>query len=304
MKDWERFTAGRAPAGPGVADWSPLVSVTHSTHLLPAIRIAEDRSLSAELIYDGVLQATRTKVVYFSPNTWGEGSRYGAFDFTVDWKALLAGRQLYWVEAIRTYKYAIYRLLLTNKSVGALPVIPYDPVSDDGPIRKTGDDWFWATGYAAEVVVDEDVPLHEVTKLAFGRHHDSFCSERGSGKCPERGHEGTSRAIRAFIGVLLGRDIHSLDALLTDDRLPSADCYHALSNTWPLLIRGNPFGGPVTDAAQALDVVRAAALMIQAGDRERVKRLMGLIADEATADSAYLQLIREHFDAPSFTWTD
>ena len=300
---WEAFTEGRAPAGPGAEGWSPLGSVTHTTHLLPAIRIAEDRTLSAELIYDGILNATRTKVVYFSPNTWNEGSRYGAFEFTVDWNTLLDGRSIYWVEDIRSYRIPIYRFLLSRGNLSGLPVQGYDPDTDNGPIRRVGGEWFWATGYAAEIVIDEDLPLWDVTKFGFGQHHDHLCSDGRNGTCRERGYDGSSRAISSLMGVLLGRDIKSLDELLTKDGLTSGDGYRALSNMWPLLIRGNVFGGPVGDPDRALDLVRAAVLSIQAGDRERVKRLMGLIADEPTADAAYLRLIQKHFDDPTFAWS-
>lgn len=301
---WKKFTLGRAPAGPGAEGWSPLVSVTHATHLLPAIRIAEDRALSAELIYDGILKSTRTKVVYFSPNTWNEGSRYGAFEFTVDWSTLLAGRKLYWVEDINSYRIPIYRFLLSSKDVSDLGVHEYDADAAGGPIRRVEDEWFWATGYAAEVVIDDDLPLLNVTRFGFGQHHDHLCSEGRNGTCQERGYDGSSRAIGSLMGVLLGRDINSLDDLLTKDGLTSGDGYRALSNMWPLLMRGTGFGGTVGDPERALDLVRAAVLSIQAGDRERVKRLMGLIIDEPTADAAYLRLIREHFDNPTFVWED
>jgi len=301
---WEEFTSGRGSAGPGSEDWSQLETVRHTTHLLAAIRIAEDRTLSAELIYDGVLRDTRTKVVYFSPKIWPDGSRYGAFEFAVDWQSLLNGRKMYWVEAVRTYQTPIFRFLLTDKDVSHLPVLPYDPDSDAGPIRRVGEDWYWTRNDAAEIVIDEDLPLFDVTKVTFGRHHDEYCSEGRRGTCPERGFQGSRRAKQAFIGVLFGRGIHSLDDRLLETDGFSFDACGALSDTWAAIIKAPKFGGPVTDGDQALELVRAACLTIQAGDRARVARLMGLISGESIADQAFLRLIREHFAMPNFVWSD
>ena len=302
-RPWRSFTEGRAAPSEGAEGWSALTTVRHTTHLVPAIRIAEARALVARLIYNGVLRETRTKVVYFSPNYWAEGSRYGTFEFAVAWSELLKGRDMYWVDEIRDYKYPIYRFLLTSRDVSALPVERYDPALDDGPIRRIGDDWFWATGYAAEIVIDEDLSLDAVTSLEFGRHHDRLCSV-GSADCTERGHGGSEDAIKSFIGVLLGRGLHSLDRLLKDGGRPTDECHRALAKAWPILMRSTAFGGPVARPDEAANMVRAALLTIQTGDRGRVKQLMGMIADEVVAEQAYLDVIREHFDDPGFVWRD
>lgn len=276
-------------------------------HLLPAVRIAEDRYLSAELIYDGVLQETRTKVVYFSPNYWANGSRYGCFEFKVDWQSLLNGRRMYWVEAIRDYQLPIYRFLLTCKDETCLPpMVSYDPAIDDGPIRRVGDDWYWLLGandYAAEIVIDEDLPLYDVKKMDFWKHHDIQCSEKRQ-RCPEAGSGGSWRAMAEFMGVLLGRGIHALDDLLTNGGAPSDDCVRALSQTWTRLLPPTGSVGPIDDPDVALDLVRAAALMLQTRDYNRVRRLTGLISDKAMVDEAFLRLVRDHFNAPSFEWSD
>lgn len=300
---WEEFTAGRSPAGPGSGDWAPLTAVRHTTHLLPAIRIAEVRILSAELIYDGVLRDSRTKVVYFSPKYWPDGSRYGAFEFTVDWGTLLEGRSIYWVEAIRIYQTPIFRFLLTNKDVSHLPVRPYNPDIDEGPIRRLGSDWFWTRNDAAEIVIDEDLPLFDVTKVTFWKHHNKQCSEGQHASCPERAFEGSRRAKQAFMGILLGRGIHSLDELLQDGSNFSADCIGALSDTWAALIKGSKFGGKISDPRDAAAIVKAACLTIQA-DLKRATHLMNLVVDEPTAEAALLLIIQEHFKAPLFTWDD
>lgn len=282
--------------------WHRLATLWHSTHLGPTLRIAEDRMISGGLIYDGKLRETRTEVIYFSPTSWTNGSRYGAFQFEIDWGTLIAGRRLYWVETLNNYEHRIYRFLISGADVSHLPVTLYDPERDGGPIRKIGDAWYWASGYAAEVVIDEAVPVHDLTALRFERHHNEYCSDTGISKCPERGFSGSWNAHSLLIAALLGRGLKTLNDLLLEEGNASNAVSDTVHRVWKKLILNNPFAGPVADNDLALDVMASACLVLHGGDAERAKRMANLIDGEARADAALMSIIRSHFGLPDFTW--
>src|SRR5215472_9733574 len=75
--------------------------VCHVCHVEDAVRIFEDGEIRPSLVSDeSKLRTTRTIVTWLSPNHWVNGFRYGNVAFQFEWKRLIAGKQLYWVEAI------------------------------------------------------------------------------------------------------------------------------------------------------------------------------------------------------------
>lgn len=234
--EWGAFTVGKDPAGPGSEHWTRITSVRHSTHLTSGIRIAEDQKISAELIYDGKLATTRTKVVFFSPNHWNDGSRYGTLEFEVNWSDLLQGRNLYWVEPIRDYRIPVHRFLLSRKPP-APGLTPYDPTVDTGPLRRIGDDWFRTSDAASEILTDEDVPLSEVTSFDVTRHHEKYCS-LGRSSCLEAGHSGFLKISRRFQAALLGNGLTALNRLMIRNGTLSHAASHGLCGLpLPLAVR-------------------------------------------------------------------
>lgn len=269
-----------------------------------ALRIAEDRMISGGLIYDGKLRDTRTEVIYFSPNTWGNGSRYGSFQFEINWSTLIDGRSLYWVEAIRDYQIPIYRFLVSRRNVSHLPVQAYDPELDTGPLRRMGDEWYWATGSAAEVVIDEAVPVHDISRLRFDKHHDDYCSEWWlNGKCPEKGWSGSWNAHAKLVACLLGRPLKTLNQLLVEHDILAFGVESALSQVWVRLINGRKFGGSITDDETATQLILSALLTFHAGDTDGARRIIDLIDTRERAERVLLEAIRQRFDTPSFNWS-
>ncbi|HEX8578739.1 MAG TPA: hypothetical protein VF655_04000 [Allosphingosinicella sp.] len=303
-RPWEVFAQGKGPPSATNPKWGALQELTHGTHLNAASRIAEDGKITGALIYDGKLKATRTEVIYFSPNTWSDGSRYGAFEFAVHWDTLLRGRTLYWVEAIRSYKIPIYRFLLSSRDVSALGVTPYDPDTDAGPIRRVGADWFWAQGFVAEIVIDETLPLSNVFQMNFVRHHEHYCSLKRS-SCPEAGYSKSWRNHAAFMAFLLGTGLMTLEDQLKDTRgMPSFAAESALTHLYLPLVREPSFGkGQVSDDKTARLVLRAAALLLHSSTRGRAKKLAALIDTQDRAERAFLEIIKKHFSAPNFEFS-
>ena len=302
VKAWEEFARGRGtPPTEDFDDWRTLNELTHGTHLTAASRIAEDGQIAGGLIYDGILRQTRTEVVYFSPNSWGDGTRYGAFEFVVDWETLIQGRQIYWVEAIKSYTIPIYRFLLSRRDVTSLDVRSYNPESDIGPIRKVGGVWYWAPRNVAEIVIDEALSLADVRRVNFVKHHDRYCSLKRS-PCVEAGWNKSWRAHAAFVGMLLARGLINGNDLLVDaEGKPSMETRGALNHLFHALVNEPDFeGGPVSRNKQARSLIRAGALTLHSGAKSRATALVELIDTEERAKEALLRLVRDHFEDPSF----
>lgn len=141
-----------------------LETVHHVVHVPTARRILEDNRLRAGLIYDeSRLNRSRMCVTWVSANTWGPGSIYGNVQFSFAWSDLIRDRRVYWVEAMPDYSPRAYRLLLTDRDLSASRhVTPYDPASDEGPLRERDGVWYWNGNYTSEFMIDADLPLHRL----------------------------------------------------------------------------------------------------------------------------------------------
>ena len=297
--EWSLLLNGKAPPSVGSSDWGELTVLTHTTHKRPAFRIAEDRAIIGGLVQNGKLRSTRTEVVYFSPNTWDAGSRYGPIAFSVDWETLIDGRKLYWVETNYSYQIPTYRFLISKQSASAVALSAYDPTVDKGPIQKIGAIWYWARGYAAEVMIDEAVPLSAVRSVDLEKHHDKFCSNHN---CVERGSFGSRQAHREFMAGLVGSEERSLNTLMMDgDKISFVPKAH-LVDLYMLLVEGNTFSGTVNDNATAQSLMKAACLTFYGGFKERAKGLVSLIDNKARAEEGLKEIIRAHFELSLFEW--
>jgi hypothetical protein len=152
--------------------------VRHIAHVPTARRIIEDQKINVGLIYDeSRLNKSRISVTLLSANTWAFGSIYGTVEFQFDWNTLVEGTKVYWVEAMTQYTPTAYRFLLTPRDpheLGSGVVEPYDPVKDDGPLRKSGDKWYWNANFTSEFMVDNDLHLRKATGLNFVSQRQGF----------------------------------------------------------------------------------------------------------------------------------
>ncbi|MBK1969754.1 hypothetical protein JIX59_10430 [Brevundimonas diminuta] len=297
--EWTTFTAGKNPAGPDAQGWTIMTSVRHGTHLTSGVRIAQDGKIAADLIYDGKLANTRTRVVFLSPNSWHDGSRYGTLEFEMAWPGVLDGRTLYWVEALRNYAIPIHRFILSRRPpISGLTA--YDPINDDGPIRLVGDQWFRVSDTACEILVDEDIPVDEIDAFSVTRHHERFCSQRRR-PCEEAGG-GFIRTSRRFQAALLGGGLTGLNRLMLRDGKLTGDAEHG---TYALLLAlggQKGFMGVVTHPAQAMLVLRGALLLLAGGDQTGAADLARLLASANARDDLVRDMIRKHYDLPTWDW--
>ncbi len=135
-------------------------------HVPEARRILEDERIKAGLVHDeSRLKSSRVCVTWLSANTWRYGSIYGNVQFTFDWRSIVKGRRVYWVEAMEGYKPAAYRFLLTDRDLtGSSYVKSYDPEIDNGPLKQKGSKWYWNGKYTSEFMIDEDLLLKKCKK--------------------------------------------------------------------------------------------------------------------------------------------
>lgn len=300
VAEWRTFTDGKGAPGPESTDWVKFSSVRHGTHLTSGIRIAEDQKIAAELVRDGKLATSRTKAVFFSPNRWGNGSRYGTLEFEVHWVSLLAERTLYWLEPITTYKIPVHRFMLSRNP--ALPgLIQYNPDADLGPLRRIGGEWFRTVDSASEILIDEDVHLWDVTSFDVTPHHEQFCCLQRY-PCEENGQTGYTRTSRRFRAALIGRGLTSLNKLMVHNGTLSAAASHGLCGL-PIALGGiKSFTGSVADGGEAQTVMKGALLLLASGDANAANELARILPSAAVRDEVLLSLIREHYEMPTWDW--
>lgn len=301
MAEWSRVAAGVGT--PGVAPaWSEMTTVWHHTHLTPALRIAEDRKISGGLIYEGKLRDTRTEVVYLTPKTWGGGSIYGSFCFEASWKEIAKGRNLYWVEENTTYQNPISRFLLSWNDVEHLPVTHYDPERDVGPLRQIGDKWFWLNTIVPEIVVDDPVYTTSMLRLTFDTHREGYCHPTRGWSCCERGAGGSMDAQASFMARVLSDHSLGMEDLMVKDGVLGFSMISGLTTLYRRLMGKQSWGGPVADDTIGMDAFTSACLAYHLGDRERGRRLLGLIDTEERAERLFLEAVRSRFSVPTFNW--
>lgn len=301
VPEWKSFATS---AVPGMDPrWEEFGAVWHYTHMLPAIRIAEDRQISVGLIYDGKLLATRTEVAYLSPKRWGGGSIYGSFCFEASWPKIQQHRKLYWVEENRKYQNPIARFLLSWHDVKDLPVTPYDPTTDDGPLRLVGDKWYWLNTCVPEIVIDDPIPFSQLTRLTFESHRQGYCHHTKSRTCSEMDAAKRIDVQTAFVARLVGGGAIGLEDLMVDGDDFAWGVYNGFSYLWRRMFKANGWGGPIANDVAAADVIGGACLAYHSGDKDQAKRLMALIDTEERAERLFREMIRTRFDFPTFDWT-
>jgi hypothetical protein len=267
----------------------------HIVHVPAARRIIEDGKIKAGLVYDeSRLNKSRISVAWVSANTWAYGSIYGTVEFQFDWKTLVKGQRIYWVEAMVRYTPTAYRFLLTPRDpreLGFDSLEPYDPIKDDGPLRKLGDQWYWNFQY----MIDDDLRLKRATGLDFVKHHDQYCRPFGSptADCKQTPDE-TGGRVLAYI---LAHEIHALDAHLkpTPEQPRNHLLNMAFAGLHSALTEGAEFGGSLRRQTSCEKVLRGALALYGMDQMDSALHLLTLVESADGFDEALIEIVREHF---------
>jgi hypothetical protein len=297
-KDWAAYSCELPPRPFGKT--SALTSLYHVTHSHTAVRIIDDGRISRGLVYDeSRLNVTRRTVVWVSPNIWHYGSRYGTVQFEFDWAKLVAGKTLYWVEAMTEYSPPAVRFFLTREDVSDLPgIVPYDPVRHNGPLHYDGEKWWWNGSYTAEIMVDDHLSLGDCTKIDFVAHHNQYCNI-GHHQCTERGKDGNDSAMRVMAHILASQRETVNHALKRDDGSLSGPAERALVLIGMSLRSRKGPDGPVRKSSEVTAVMKAAMSQIAIGRMNDAKKLASLLKSESLIWACLQELCKDHFDVES-----
>jgi hypothetical protein len=219
MEEWERFEVGKPSGRPR---WEaegcvPLTTVTHSSHVGPALAIINDGEIRPTLVYDkSKLNTQRILVCWLSPNYWTLGSRYGNIDFRFDFERLIEGRNYYWVEAIKDYKLPACRILVTDIYRDLSTQLKrYDPTLGNGPwwFNKSERKHYYNGRYCLEFMIEAPIPLTMLMSLDFIKHSDQYCAmnRTAPSRCSEFGFSHIQGAARFLTrAAVMGIGLSSL----------------------------------------------------------------------------------------------
>jgi hypothetical protein len=300
MKEWEKYKIKGDLAKAG----ADLTIVRHIAHVPAARRIIEDRKIKAGLVYDeSRLNKSRISVVWLSANTWAFGSIYGTVEFQFDWNTLIDGNKVYWVEAMTQYNPTAYRFLLSSRDpteFGSDVVEAYDPIKDDGPLRKSGDKWYWNGNFTSEFMIDQNLSLRKATGLNFISHHPQFCSIDGNA-CAERRDNPTWDEIGGrILAYLLAHDIGVLNKHLKPDGGKRNQLLDTAFSGLQSALSETKFGGAL-HLPESCDKVLTGALALYGMDQlDATHQLLSLLKSADGFNKALVAVVQRHFGVPDW----
>lgn len=296
--EWTTYACDPLP--PNSRDTHQLTSVYHVTHAHTALRIIEDGKIGRGLVHDhSKLNITRRTVVWVSPNTWHYGSRYGTVQFEFDWNALIAGKSIYWVEAMNQYRPTAIRFFITGGNISGLPSLaPYDPTSAAGPLRLLAGQWWWNSKYTLELMIDDDLALSACTGVQFVQHHPELCNI-GRSHCTELGKSGHHSSARVMAYVL-NTERNTADHTFVENGRLTFSAEGAFSTIGMRLgAMSNTLGGPIRNRKSAKEVVRGALAQLALGRPKEGKALVGLLSSDRLFWEILQDICQEHFGLAS-----
>jgi len=226
--EWTKYSVGKPSTTKNWVepDCLPLDIISHACHIHHALDAVREGSILPRLVYDqSKLNTERVTVVWLSPNSWYQGSRYGNVEFDFHLADLLLNRKPYWVETAQ-YSIRAPRILLT-KSVNVPSALqPYDPTRGDGPWwhDTTNNTHWWNGQITLEFMIDEPMPLSQCAGISFISHHDDYCclNRYNPKSCRDLGRLKESGRNR-FISSIVLRNLRSVDNLFAKNGTASAD---------------------------------------------------------------------------------
>lgn len=294
MSEWNRYACTIPKSGGSRADGLSLSTVYHVAHLPEARRLLEDGRLRAGLVSDeSKLKRSRTCVTWLSANIWAHGSIYGNVEFAFDWTKIIENRQVYWVEAMTSYRPHTYRFLLTDRDMsGSNYVVPYDPEKDKGPLRKREDKWYRNGEYTSEFMLEDDVFLRDCTNMSTISHHPRSCALNDQG-CPYKGKNLYEMAGRV-LAFLLASNLHTVDHAL--------EIQSEVMGIWGALsgYGKERFYDGLKNPASGQSVLRGVLALYGTEQVQAAKDLTLLLHDQEDLKKALNEIIREHFGPDSY----
>lgn len=299
--EWEAFRVSEPSRDPKSynVDCTPFDTVFHICHVKDACRIFEDGKIRPSLDSDEIrLRNSRTCVSWFSPNTWAAGSVFGNISFEFDWRKLVQGRKLFWVEGINYRSPRVYRILATDKRISPRELGAYEPTRKTGPIYyDSGKDiWYRNGNFNGEFLVDGDLGLEDCVRVTFVDHHGKKCTRKPCECLGQKGVVAGGRLLATLIGnrVDCGKNL-----FLDSDKSTKALHEGAVEVLKYLLTRVlvHPGGKGTIKASSSTAQYLATAIFARAGQggKDGLKKLCGLFIDRDELRIALANRIQRHF---------
>jgi hypothetical protein len=297
-EEWDHF---KFEIGQGAS--RELTTVRHVAHVPDARRIVEDERIKAGLVYDeSRLNTSRISVAWVSANTWGLGSIYGTVEFQFAWADLVADQKIYWVEAMMNYNPNAYRLLLSKREIRSELVHPYNPATDEGPLRLKDGKHYWNGAYTSEFMIEDDLSLDRCTGIDFVQHHEQYCRPFGTA-CEDRLYQPSVHWTGGrMLSFVLGHGLHILDGHLKPQGAKQP--FTELDTGYSGLVRYLPaqveFAGPIAADGLCENVVHGALALYGMDQADQARKLLNLISSKENFTKALKAIVRAHFSDP--TW--
>ncbi|HEY2515280.1 MAG TPA: hypothetical protein VGI39_30645 [Polyangiaceae bacterium] len=159
----------------------------HVAHLRHALSILDDATVKQRIVYDSSrLRATRIHVVWLSPNDWTNagGSRYGNVEFSFEWRALIEGKNYYWIGAMADYAPVACRILITSEDRSGL-YVRYDPNQGNGPwwYEEAANTHWWNGNICLEILLESNLAISTAQGMGFTKHNQRRCNIEKGGGC-------------------------------------------------------------------------------------------------------------------------
>ncbi len=281
LSEWRKYRVGNLSTHTNwTKDCQPFHMVGHTSHVDSAMGIVRNGSIKPVRVYDkSKLNNSRILVVWLSPNTWGDGYRYGGVKFDFDFRTLVEGMNFYWVETIR-YEIPACRILITDQDRSD-KLAEYDPTIGDGPW------WFDEESYTdyyngkccLEFMFEREIPLSDVDNVRFVDHHKKFCSvpRDNQGPCKEKGMDaGRLGAMFLSKACASNTSLAEIHDKFLDAGLYSGGMAAAIRCMLEKILIHNNFSGPLKETSKlAVPVGRATMNAYIVGRQDEAMKLAG-----------------------------
>lgn len=302
VPEWIRYQVGSPSTEPNWTNTNCqlLTAASHVAHLDAALRIVEEGKIRAGLVYDeSKLRTRRILVVWFSPNDWVQGFRYGNVRFTFNWAPLVRDRKYYWVESV-PHSPPGGRILVTSKDYTS-ELEEYDPTLGDGPwwYDVANDRHYWNGNFCLEIMIEDDLTVAESGEVDFVNHHPNGCSVDWR-TCTTRGLKRAEASAR-FLAALVAQGIDAAALKFTQDELGSTLPTSTLQDAWSKLgadlskVGGATHHGQAVSRPTSLVIARAILASYAQSRQVDIGHLAGLFRSTDSMIQTCAEVIASHF---------
>jgi hypothetical protein len=244
-------------------------------------------------------------VAWFSANTWAEGSIYGNAQFAFSWDELIEGKKIYWVEVMRDYSPPAYRFLITGaKPYNLRRITPYDPTTDEGPLRIVKGKWYWNGSFTSEFMIDANVNLRRCQNVTFVGHHPNICRLHGS-SCSDR-HRPYFSSGAQVLAYAISTDMHYISKrFLSKDPKGQPEIGYVVRDSLEYLLQelaeDNQFGGPLKVMVARSAALKGALSLYGSGLADDARDLASLFNTFGRLKRSLEEMAKDYFQMKDLT---